>query len=152
MALYSDYRYAIHKEFVLGYLAMLLACLAKFYSYSSCISCLLRPDDLGKDISLLCFWACLSVLPIHPKCGGPGGARVVTSYASMGLGYAGSFEYDGAPRFDWGRPQVVTALSVRREAASWLAYSLTFGYSYRSSCKDEMVWTFSRTGHSPRCP
>ena len=78
MALYSDYHYAIHKEFVLSYLAMFLACVAKFYSYSSCISCLLRPDDLGKDISLLYFRACLSVLPVHPKGGGPGGARVVT--------------------------------------------------------------------------
>ena len=29
MALYFDYRYAIHKEFVLGYLAMFLACIAK---------------------------------------------------------------------------------------------------------------------------
>ena len=73
MALYSDYHYAIHKEFVLGYLAMFLACLAKFCSYSSCTSCLLRPDDLGKDISSLCFRAYLSILPVHPKGGGPGG-------------------------------------------------------------------------------
>ena len=136
MALYSNFRYAIHKEFVLGYLAMFLACLAKFCSYSSCISCLLRPDNLGEDIDSLCFQACLSVLPVHPKGGGPGGARVVTSYASKGLGYVGSFGYDGAPQFDWGRPQVVTALSVRREAASRLAYSPTF----------------SSTGHSPRYP
>ena len=128
MALYSDFRYAIHKEFVLGYLAMFLACLAKFYSYSSCISCLLRPDDLGKDIGSLCFRACLSVLPVHPKGGGPGGARVVTSYASMGLGYAGSFGYDGASRFNWGRPQVVIALSVRYEATSWLVHSLLSEY------------------------
>ena len=105
MALYSDSRYAIHKELVLGYLAIFLACLAKFCPYSSCISCLLRPDDLGKDIGSLCFRACLSVLPVHLKGGGPGGARVVTSYARMGLGYAGSFGYDGAPRFDWGRPR-----------------------------------------------
>ena len=117
MALYSDYRYAIHKEFVLGYLAMFLACLAKFYSYSSCLSCLLRPDDLGKDIGSLCFRACLSVLLVHPKDGRPGGAKVVTSYAGMVPGYVGSFGYDGAPRCVWGRLQVVTALSVRREAA-----------------------------------
>jgi len=127
MALYSDNCYAIHKEIVLGYLAMFLACVAKFCSYSSCISCLLRPDDLGKDIGSLCFQACLSILPVHPKGGGPGGARVVTSYAGMVPRYAGSFGYDGAPRCDWGRPQVVTALSVRREAASRLAYSPTFG-------------------------
>ena len=137
MTLYSDSRYAIHKVLVLGYLDIFLACLAKFYSYSSCISCLLRPDDLGKDIGSLCFWACLSVLPVHSKGGGPGGARVVTSYVSMGLGYAGSFGYDDAPRFHWGRPQVVTALSIRWEAASRLVYSPTFGYLYRSSCKDE---------------
>ena len=108
--MYSDSHYAIHKELILGYLAMFLACLDKFYSYSSCISCLLRPDDLGKDIGSLCFRACLSVLPVHPKGGGPGGARVVTSYAGMVPGYAGSLGYDGAPQFDWGRPQVVTAL------------------------------------------
>ena len=128
---------------------MFLAYLAKFCSYSSCISCLLGPDDLVKDIGLLCFRACLSVLPVHPKGGGPGDTRVVTSYASMGLEYAGSFGYDSAPRFDWGRPQVVTALSVRWKAASQLVYSPTFGYSYRSSCKDKTVWTFSRTDHSP---
>ena len=100
MALYSDYRYAIHKEFVLGYLAIFLACLASIYALSSYSSCLLRPDDLGKDISSLWFRACLSILPIHPKGGGPGGARVVTSYAGMVPGYAGSFGYDGAPWFD----------------------------------------------------
>ena len=126
--MYSDYCYAIHKEFVLGYLAKFLACVAKFCSYSSCISCLLRLDDLGKDIGSLCFRACFSVLPVHSKGGGPGGARVVTSYAGMVPGYAGSFGYDGAPRFDWGRPRVVTAPSVHHEAASWLAYLPTFRY------------------------
>ena len=107
MALYSDSRYAIHIEFVLGYLAMFVACLALIYALSSYTSCLLRPDDLGKDIGLLCFRACLSILPIHPKGGRPGGARVVTSYAGMVPEYAGSFGYDGAPRYDWGRPLVV---------------------------------------------
>ena len=72
MALYSDSRYAIHKVLVLGYLDIFLACLAKFYSYSSCISCLLRLDDLGKDFGLLCFRACLSILHVHPKGGDPG--------------------------------------------------------------------------------
>ena len=152
MAVYSDYRHAIHTEFVHGYLVMFLACSAMICSSSSCISCLLRPDDLGKDIGLLCFRDCLSVLPVHPKGGGPGGARVVTSYASMGLWYAGSLGCDGAPRCDWGRPHVVTALSVQWEAASRLVYSPTFGYSCRSSYKYETVWKFSRTGHSPRCP
>ena len=78
MALYSNYRYAIHKEFVHGYLAMFLACFAMISSSSSYISCFLRPDDLGKDICLLYFQAYLSILPVHPKGGVPRGARVVT--------------------------------------------------------------------------
>ena len=61
---------------------------------------------------VLRFRACLSILPVHSKGGGPRGARVVTSYAGMVHGYAEFFGYDGAPRCDWGRPQVVTALSV----------------------------------------
>ena len=128
MALYSDFLYANHSEFVLGYLAMFVVCLVLINVYPSYSSCMLRPDNLGKDIGSLCFRTCLRVLPVHPKGGGPGGARVVTSYAGMVPGYAGSFGYDGAPRCDWGRPQVVTALSVRREAASRLAYSPMFGY------------------------
>ena len=87
MALYSDFRYAIHTKFVLGYLSMFVACLALICALSSYISCLLRPDDLGKDIGLLCFRAYISILPIHPKGGGPGGAKVVTSYAGMVPGY-----------------------------------------------------------------
>ena len=102
MALYPDFRYAIHIEFVLVYLAMFVACLALICALSSYTSCLLRPDDLGKDIGSLCFQAYLSILPVHPKGGGPGGARVMTSYAGMVPGYAGSFGYDGAPRCDWG--------------------------------------------------
>ena len=128
MALYSDFLYAIHIEFVLGYLAMFVACLALINALSSYSSCLLRPDDLDNDIGPLCFRAYLSILPVHTKCGGPGGAKVVTSYAGMLPGYARSFGYDGAPRCDWGRPQVVTAPSVRWEAASRLAYSPTFVY------------------------
>ena len=100
MALYSDVLYAIHSEFVLGYLAMFIACLALICALPSYSSCMLRPDDLGKDISSLCFLACLSILPVHPKGGGLGGARVVTSYAGMVPGYAGSFGFDGAPRCD----------------------------------------------------
>ena len=121
-------------------------------SLSSYTSCLLRPNDLGKDIGSLCFRAYLSILPVHPKGAGPGGAKVVTSYAGMVPGYAGSLGYDGAPRFDWGRPQVVTALSVCREAASQLAYSPTFGYGVVVHAKMKRDWMFSSTGHSPRCP
>ena len=100
MASYSDYRYVIHSEFIHGYIAMFLACLALIGALSSYTSCLLRPDDLGKDIGLLCFRACLSILPVHPKGGGPGGARVVTSYAGMVPRYAGSFGYDGVTGVD----------------------------------------------------
>ena len=103
MALYSDFHYAIRIEFVLDYLAIFVACLALIYALLSYTSCLLRPDDLGKDIGSLCFRACLSILPVYPKGGGPGGARVVTSYAGMVPGYAGSFGYDGAPQCDCGR-------------------------------------------------
>ena len=103
MALYSDFLYAIHIEFILCYLAMFVACLALIYALSSYTTCLLRPDDLGKNIGSLCFRACLSILPVHLKGGGPGGARVVTSYAGMVPRYEESFGYDGAPRCDWGR-------------------------------------------------
>ena len=102
MALYSDFRYAIHIEFVLCHLAISVACLVLICALSSYSSYLLRPDDLGKDIGSLCFRACSSILPIHPKSVGPGGARVLTSYAGMVPGYGGSFGYHGAPRCDWG--------------------------------------------------
>ena len=75
MALYSDFHYSIHTEFVLGYLATFLACLATIYALLSYTSCFLRPDDLGKDIGSLCFRAYLNILPVHPKGGGPGGAK-----------------------------------------------------------------------------
>ena len=69
MALYSDFHYAIHSEFVLGYLALFVACLALISALPSYSSSMLRPDDLGKDIGLLCFRACLSILHVHPKGG-----------------------------------------------------------------------------------
>ena len=80
-------------------------------------------------ISVCCAFglALASYLSIQ-RVGGPGGAEVVTLYAGMVPSYAGSLGYYGAPQFDWGRPRVVTAPSVRREAASRLAYSPTFGY------------------------
>ena len=78
MALYSDFLYANHSEFVLAYLAMFIACLALISALSSYSSCMLRPDDMGKDIGSLCFRTYLSILPVHPKGGGPGGAKVVT--------------------------------------------------------------------------
>ena len=131
---------------------MFLVCLALISVYTSYSSCMLRPDDLGKDIDSLCFRAYLSILPIHPKGGGPGGARVVTSYVGVVLRYVGSFGYDGAPWCDWGRPQVVIALSVHREAASRFPYSPTFGYRVGVHTKMKRDWMFSSAGHSPRCP
>ena len=128
MALYPDCRYAFHIDLVHGYLAILIACFAMIYLSISYLSCLLRPDDLGKDVGSLCFRACLSVFLVHPKGGRPGGAGVVTSYMGVVPGYVGSLGYDGAPQFDWGRLQVATTLSFRREAGSWLAYSMTFEY------------------------
>jgi len=86
------------------------------------------------------------------RVGDPGGAKIVTSYAGMVPGYAGSLGYDGVPRFDWGRPHVVTVLSVRQEAASRLTYSPTFGYRVGVHAKMKRDWMFSRAGHSPRCP
>ena len=71
MALYSYFLYINHSEFILGYLSMFVAWLALINALSSYISCMLRPDDLGKDIGSLCFWADLSILPVHPKGGGP---------------------------------------------------------------------------------
>ena len=130
MALYSTCQYRIHNtEPSLGYCTSMLVYLASacysimlvhhimtccFISYMLHI---LRPDDLGKDIGSSCLRACPSVLLVHPKGGRPGDARVVTSCTSVVFGYAGSFGYDRAPRCDWGRWQVVTALSVRRNSS-----------------------------------
>ena len=58
---------------------------------------MVRPDDPGMDIGLLCSRAYTSVLLVHPKGGRPGDARVVTSYTDVVLGYAGSCRYDCAP-------------------------------------------------------
>ena len=67
--------------------------LSSFMSYAKV---LVRPDDPGTDRGSLCFRACSSVLLVHPK-GETGDTRVVTSYTSVVLGYAGSFGYDRAP-------------------------------------------------------
>ena len=88
----------------MSWLIVYQSMLSSFMSYAKV---LVRPDDLGTDRGLLCFRACSSVLLVHPKGGTPGDARVVTSYTSMVLGYAGSFGYDRAPWCDCGRRQVV---------------------------------------------
>ena len=74
--------------------------LSSFMSYAKV---LVRPDDPGTDRGSLCFRACSSILLVHPKGGRPGDTRVVTSYTSVVLWYAGSIGYDRAPWFDCGR-------------------------------------------------
>ena len=126
--------------------------LSSFISYAKV---LVRPDDLGTYKGSLCFWACSSVLLVHPKGGRPGGTRVVTSYTSVVPGYAGSFGYDRASRCDWGRRQVVTALFVRRN--SCVAFSIFPDVWVRcmSSCKEVTgldvlrCGTFSPLSHFP---
>ena len=70
-------------------------------SFMNCAMDLVRPDDPGTDRGSLCFRACSNILLVHPKGWRPGGTRVVTSYTSVVLGYAGSFENDRNPRCDW---------------------------------------------------
>ena len=65
--------------------------LSSFIRYATV---LVRPYDPGTDRGSLCFRACSSVLLVHPKGGRSGDTRVVTSYTSMVLGYAGFFGYD----------------------------------------------------------
>ena len=126
-----------------------------FSSFMSYAKVLVRPDDLGTDRGSLCFRACSSVLLIHPKGGRPGGARVVTSYTNMVLGYAGSFGYDHAQRCDWGRRQVVTALSVRRNSGVVFSVLPDIRVRCRSSCKEVTgldvlrCRTFSPLSHFP---
>ena len=97
---------------------------------------LVRLDDLGTDIGSLCFWAWSSILLVHPKGGRPGDTRVVTSYTSVVLRYAGSCRYDHALWCDWGMQQVVTTLSVHHN--SWVAVSALSDVRVRckSLCKD----------------
>ena len=75
---------------------------------------MIKPDVRGLDNGSLCFRACSSPLLGHPKGGSPGGIRVVTSYTSVVLGYAGSSGYSCAPGCERGRRHEVTAMFVRR--------------------------------------
>ena len=93
-----------------------------------------------------------SVLLVHPKGGRPGDTRVVTSYTSVVLGYAGSFGYDRAPQCDWGRRQVVTALSVWRNSGVVFSVLPDIRVRCRSSCKEVTSLTAPRIGPSPRYP
>ena len=106
--------------------------LSSFMSYAKV---LVRLDDLGTDRGSLCFRACSSVLLVHLKGGRPGDARVVTSYMSVVLGYAKSFGYNCDPRCDWGRRQVVTTLSVRRNNGVEFRVLPDIRVRCRCSCK-----------------
>jgi hypothetical protein len=112
MALYSTCQYSIHKELSHGCYAILIVYHTMPCSSISYALYMFRPDVLSKNIGSLCLWSYLSALLVHPKGGRPGGARVVTSYTGVVLGYAGSLGYDHAPRCCRGRRQVLTALFV----------------------------------------
>jgi hypothetical protein len=99
MDLYSTRQYPIHTaELSHGCYAILIVYHTMPCSPISYALYVVRQNVLSKAIGSLCFWACLSALLVHPKGRRPGGARVVTSYTGVVLGYAGSFEYDHAPR------------------------------------------------------
>ena len=101
MALYSTCQLSIHNiELCHGCFTILIVYQSMLSSFMSCAMDMVRPDDPGMDIGSLCFWACSSILLVHPKGGRSGDARVVTSHTSVALGYAGSFGYDHAPRCD----------------------------------------------------
>ena len=126
--------------------------LSSFMSYATV---LVRSDDPGTDRGSMCFRSCSSVLLVHPKGGKPGGTRVVTSYMSVVLEYAGSFGYDCAPWCDWGRWQVVTALSVRHNSCVSFSVLPDVRVRCRSSCKEVteldilQCGTFSPLSHFP---
>jgi hypothetical protein len=129
-----------------------LLCYLDSLSYITCSSIIyviyvVRPDELSKDIGLLCLQAYLSILLVHPKGGRLGDARVVTAYTSEVLGYAGSLRYDHAPRYCRGRRQVVTVLSATT-SSSWLEKSPMFWYGV-GVLKDVTTLTAPGSGHSP---
>ena len=79
MALYLTCQYSIYNiELCHGFFTILIAYQSMLSSFMSCVTDMVRPDDLGTDIGSLCFRACSSVLLVHPKGGRPGDARVVT--------------------------------------------------------------------------
>ena len=154
MALYPTYQTSIHNiEFYHSCFTILIVYQSMLGSFISYATVLVRPDDPGTDRGSLCFRACSSILLVHPKGGRPGDTRVVTSYMSVVLGYAGSIRYDRAPRCAWGRWQVVTALSVRRNNCVTFSVFPDVRVRCRSSCKVVtglgVLWcgTFSPLSH-----
>ena len=137
MALYPTCQTSIHNvEFCHGCFTILIVYQSMLRSFISYAMVLVRPDDPGTDRGSLCFRACSSVLLVNLKGGRPEGTRVVTSYTSVVLGYARPFGYDHAPRCDWGRRQVVTALSVRRNSGVAFSVLPDVRVRCRSSCKE----------------
>jgi hypothetical protein len=138
-----------------GCFTILIVYQSMLSSFMSCATDLVRPDDPGMDRGSLCFRPCSSILLVHPKGGRPEDARVVTSYTSVVLEYAGSFGYDRASRSDWCRQQVVTALSVRRNSCVAFSVFPDVQVRCRSSCKEVMgldvlrCGTFSPLSHFP---
>ena len=156
MALYSTCQTSIHNiEICHGCFAILIVYQSMLRSFISYATVLVRPDDTGTDRCSLCFRACSSVLLVHPKGGRPRDARVVTSCTNVVLRYAGSFGYDRTPRCDWGRRQVVTALSVRRNSGVAFSVLPDVRVWCRSSCKEVteldilQCRTFSLLSHFP---
>ena len=98
MALYSNCQHSIHNvELCHGCYAISIVYHSILWLFLSYAKDMIRLDDSGTDIGSLCFQACPNSLLVHPKGWSSGGARVVTSYIGVVLGYAGSFGYDRAP-------------------------------------------------------
>jgi hypothetical protein len=141
--LYSTHQYAIHNaKLSHSCYAILIVYYAMSCSFISYALYVVRPGVLSKDIGLLCLWACLSALLVHPKGGRPRDARVVTSYKGVVPRYAGFFGYDHASRYCRGRQQVVTALSVHY--GSFAVVSVV--PHVRVSCRSERC---NGTGYTP---
>ena len=91
MGLYPTCRHSVcNIEFIHICYAILIVYQSMLCLFMSYMKHVVWLDDMGKDIDLLCFWACYRSLLIHPKGGRTGEARVVTSYTGVVLGYVGS--------------------------------------------------------------
>jgi hypothetical protein len=154
MALYPTCQTSIHNiEMCHGCFTILIVYQSMLSSFMSYAKVLVRPDDPGTYRGSLCLRACSSVLLVHPKGGRPGDARVVTSYMSVVLGYVGSIGYDCAPRCDWGRRQVVAALSVWRNSCVAFSVFSDVRVRYRSSSKVVTGLDVLQCGtYSENCP
>ena len=68
MALYFNCQLSIHNtELCHGCYAILIVYQSMLWLFMSYAKDVVRPDDLGTDISSLCFRACSSILLVHPK-------------------------------------------------------------------------------------